>query len=171
MTEVYPADHRRKPYPLGVRRQERKGRIALRLVRLGTAHDGVLPDVVGHPDAVEASLLRGPSDIRKVPGEPPRSSGPVEAVELYPEIHARSPDSFESCAGRPTGGPAMGLKCRPSSSQRPAFSPKTSVVRNWSCISCRTSPSSYTALAVWRPIMIAASPWTLTLTSSHAKAS
>src|SRR5829696_1532662 len=87
MTEVYPADHRRKAYPLGVRRQERERRVALGFASLWAAHDGVLPDVVGNPDAVESRLLRDPSDIREVLGEPVRSSSPVEAVELYSELH------------------------------------------------------------------------------------
>src|SRR5829696_1524835 len=87
MTEVYPADHRRKPYPLGVRRQERERRVALGFASLWAAHDGVLADVVGYPDAVEARFLGGPADLREVPGEPFRATGPVEAVELQSELH------------------------------------------------------------------------------------
>src|SRR5215208_3656520 len=85
-------------------------------------------------------------------------------------LHDRSSASFGFCTGRPAGGSAMGLRCRPSNSQRPCSSTKTSVARNWSWISCLVSPSSYTALAVCRPIITAASPWTRTVTSSHSKA-
>lgn len=88
VTEVHPGHHRRESYPLRVGRQERERRVTLRFVRLWAAHDRMLPDMVGHPDAVEASFLRDPADIRDVPTEPLRSSGPVEAVELHSELHA-----------------------------------------------------------------------------------
>src|SRR5215211_1922690 len=171
MAEVRPGHHRREPYPLRVRRQESQRRVAFWFVRLWAVHDRVLPQVVGHPDTVEASLFRNSPDVREVLAEPLRSTAPVEAVELHSELHDRSSASFGFCTGRPAGGPAMGLRCRPSNSQRPCSSTKTSVARNWSWISCLTSPSSYTALAVSRPIIAAASPWTRTVTSSHSNAS
>jgi hypothetical protein len=82
-----PADHRREPDPLCVGGQERERRVALRFVGLGAAHDRVLPEVVRHPDAVEARLLRGPRDLGQLRGEAGRSAFPVEAVYLQSELH------------------------------------------------------------------------------------
>src|SRR5215203_4314044 len=87
VTEVYSRHHRRQPYLFGVGRQEGKRRVAFRFVRLGTAHDRMLPQVVGHPDAVEARFLGDPADLREVLAEPSRTTSPVEAVELQSEFH------------------------------------------------------------------------------------
>src|SRR5829696_5195880 len=93
VAEVYPRHHSRESYPLRIGRQESQRRVALQLVRLGTAHDRVLPEVVGHPDAVEASFFGNSADVREVPAEPLRSCTPVEAVELHSELHACPPRS------------------------------------------------------------------------------
>src|SRR5215207_10846133 len=47
----------------------------------------MLPQVVGHPDAVEARFLGDPADLHEVFAEPSRTTSPVEAVELYSELH------------------------------------------------------------------------------------
>src|SRR5215208_5850115 len=93
MAEVHPRHHRREPYPLRVRRQESERRVALWFVRLWAAHDRVLPQVVGHPDAVEVSLFRNSPDVREVFAEPLRPAAPVEAVELHSELHDSSSHS------------------------------------------------------------------------------
>ena len=55
----------------------RNASVALRLVSLLATHDRVLPEMVGHTDAVEARFFGGPDDLRQDPGELLGSSGPV----------------------------------------------------------------------------------------------
>jgi hypothetical protein len=80
VTKVYPRNHGGEPDLFCVGGKECKRRVALRFVRLGSAHDRVLPQVIGHPDAVETSLLGGLSYVREVSTEALWSAGPVEAV-------------------------------------------------------------------------------------------
>src|SRR5215203_94107 len=87
VSEVHPRHHRRELGPLCVGGKERQRRVALRFVHLRAAHDGVLPEVVRHADAVEPRLFSGLSDVRESPSESLRSSVPVEAVELQSEPH------------------------------------------------------------------------------------
>jgi hypothetical protein len=90
---MYSRHYRSELDALRVGGEEREHRVALGLVRLGAAHDRVLPDVVRDGEVVEPGLLRGTRDLFQRRGAPFRSSGPVEAVELQPEL----PDTI-SCS-------------------------------------------------------------------------
>ena len=77
--------------PARVRGEKDERGVALEFRTFGAASLWCLPEVVGHADAVEASILGGQGDLRQRRAKAIGRNRPVEIVDVQNELHDAPP--------------------------------------------------------------------------------